>query len=339
MRKLLLLVSCTIILASCTNLNEGNNKNTDEKTSSAVNIQNSDNQSIEMIIKDTADASGYIKRAEFYLAEQQIGNAMRDINTALSIDSKNVDALLILSDIYYSLGDLDNIMLTLNKATEVAPYDSRPVIKLAELSFLQGNVRMADACVDKALQINRINPQAYYMRGIINLSNNDTTQALKNFNIARSQDDNFFDPIVQIAAIYAAQHNDMALDFYDLAYTLQPDNWSLPYEKALYLQDNGRPEEAIAIYDTILKNLPDNYDVIYNKGYVNLVYLLDYDMAIKYFDEALSIKPGSINALLNKGIAYEQKGNFTEAKSIYLQILRDNPNYQLAIDALRRIGE
>jgi len=338
MKKLLLLVTCALLLASCSESNNNHN-NSAEESSEIIDNKADDTQPNDMVITDTTDVNSYIKRARLYMTEQQVGNAMRDINSALSIDSKNIDALLLLSDIYYALGDQDNIKLTLSKATDIAPLDSRPIVKLAELSFLQGNVRMADAYIDKALQINRVNPQAYYMRGVINMSNNDTMQALKNFNIARSQDDNFFDPVVQIAAIYSAQHDELALDFYDLAISIQPDNFGVLYEKALYLQDNGKPEDAIAIYDTILKKVPENFDVIYNKGYVNLVYILDYDKAIEYFDHALAIKPKAVNAMLNKGIAYEQKGNFKEAKSIYLQILRDNPNYQLAIDALRRIGE
>ncbi|MBR5146394.1 MAG: hypothetical protein IKW54_02060, partial [Bacteroidales bacterium] len=47
----------------------------------------------------------------------------------------------------------------------------------------------------------------------------------------------------------------------------------------------------------------------------------------------------SVNALFNKGRTYEQMGDYINAKSIYLQILRNNPDYQLAIDAVNRISE
>lgn len=325
------------MVVSCSNVNEGDN--TKVKQQESVENQTDVRKEPGMIITDSLDADAYVQRARLYMSGEHVGDAMRDINTALSLDGDNIDALLVLADIYYALGDEDNIMLTLNRATEAAPYDTRPIIKLSELSFIQGNVRMADAYLDKALQINKINPQAYFMRGVISMSKNDTVQALKNFNLARNQDDSFFDPVIQIAAIYAAQHDDLAVDFYDLAISMQPDNWGVYYEKAMYLQDNGKPEEALSIYDTLNVKMPGNFDVIYNKGYVSLVYMLDYDGAIGYFNQALAIKPDAVNALLNKGVAYEQKGDFIEAKSIYLQILRDNPNYQLAIDALHRIGD
>ena len=293
----------------------------------------------EVYVADTLDVNGYINRARWYLANQKVGDAIRDINSALSIDGKNVDALLVLADIYYALGDENNILLTLNKATEIDPMDSRPIIKLAELSFLQRNTNMANAYLDKALELNSINPQAYYMRGIICMSKNDTVQALKQFMKARNQDDSFVDPVIQIASIYAAQRNPIARDYYNLAIELEPGNYGTYYDLAMYLQDNGNPEKALEIYDTLDVKMPGNYQILFNKGYVNLVYLSDYDKAIEEFDKALEVNPKSIDALLNKGVAYEQKGNYSQAKSIYLQILKGNPNYQLAIDALFRIGE
>ncbi len=321
-------MACILMLARCSE--SGNNK-TEEKQKVAA--------ATEDVVADTLNIDGYINRARWLLANQQVGNAIRDINSALSIDSKNIEALLVLADVYYALGDQDNILLTLNKASEIAPMDSRPVVKLAELSFLQGNINMANAYIDKALELNSMNPQAYYMRGIICMSRNDTVQALKQFMKARNQDDSFIDPVLQIASIYAAQRNPMAKDFYTLAIDMAPDNWGSYYDLAMYLQDNGSPEKALEIYDTLDARMPGNYQILFNKGYVNMVYLFEYDKAIENFDKALEINPKSVDALLNKGVAYEQKGNYKQARSIYLQILKDNPNYQLAIDALHRIGE
>ena len=331
MNRLFLALTCILLLASCSDIesDKGNKTNENQQLTSSENE----------FVADTLDVDGYINRARWYMANQQVGNAIRDINSALSIDGKNVDALLVLADIYYSLGDQDNILKTLNKATEIAPMDSRPVIKLAELSFLQGNPNMANAYLDKALELNSINPQAYYMRGVIYMSKNDTVQALKQFMRAKNQDDAFIDPVLQIANIYAAQHNPMARDFYNLAIELEPENYAIYYDLAMYLQDNGNPDKALEIYDTLDVKMPNNYQILFNKGYVNLVYLFEYDKAIECFDKALEVNTKSIDALLNKGVAYEQKGDFRQAKSIYLQILKANPNYQLAIDALQRMGE
>ena len=331
MKRFFVALAGLLMLAGCGESSDKNDKQSKENQQIVTSAQNE--------VTDTLDVNGYINRARWYLANEKIGNAIRDMNSALSIDGKNVDALLVLADIYYALGDQDNIMMTLNKATEISPLDSRPIIKLAELSFLQGNTNLANAYLDKALELKSLNPQAYYMRGVICLYKNDTVQALKQFMKARNQDDSFIDPVLQIASIYSAQRNPMAYDFYALALQMEPDNLGLYYDLAMYMQDNGKPEKALEIYDTLDVRMPGNYNVLFNKGYVNLVYLSNYDKAIEWFDKALEINPKSVDALLNKGVAYEQKGNFKQAKSIYLRILRDNPNYQLAIDALNRMGD
>lgn len=329
MKKFFLVLACALMLASCSE-----SENNEQQAQVAVV-----DEAEVLISKDTLDVDGYIRRARYYLVKEKVGNAMSDIRNALSLDDKNVDALLVLADIYYALGSEENILQTLNKATEIDPMDPRPLVKLAELSFLQGNVGMSNAYLDKALMLNSVNPQAYYLKGVIDMSRNDTLQALKQFMTAKGQDDSFVDPVLQIAAIYAAQRNPLARDFYSLAIEMAPDNLGAYYDMAIYLQDNGYPETALEYYDILDAKIPGDYHVLFNKGYVYLVYLFDNDKAIEWFDKALEVNPQSIDALLNKGIAYEQKGDFVQAKSIYLQILKDNPNYQLAIDALSRIGE
>lgn len=332
MRRFLLIVVC-LFLISCV-------RNTSEKNVPADDInQTSFNEVNAANVADTMDAAGYVDRARRNLSNEQISSAMKDINSALSLDKKNIEALLVLADIYYALGDEDNILLTLNKATECAPLDSRPIVKLSELSFLQGNVQMSNAYIDKALELDRYNPRAYFMRGMISLSANDTANAIKNFMTSRMQQDDFVDPIIQLAHLYAVKGDTLAKAFYKEAINVAPEDYALCYDYAMYLQDNGFPEEAMAYYDKLIEMMPDVFDFVYNKAYIYLVYFGDNQKALEYFDKALEIDPSSENALFNKGRVYEEMGDYINAKSIYLQILRKNPDYQLAIDAINRIGQ
>lgn len=332
MKNVFLIIVFSSFLLGCVNDTSNNKDNiADDRQGVAVSDVSAS--------VDTTRVETYIDKARRNLADEQISAAMRNINSALSLDRKNVDALLVLADIYYALGDEDNILLTLNKASECAPLDPRPIVKLSELSFLQGNARMSDAYIDKALELDRYNPRAYFMRGMIALSANDTIGALKNFMTSRMQQDDFVDPVVQIAHIYATQGDTVAKDFYKEAIAIAPQDYSLQYEYAMYLQDNGFPEEALACYDNLLEIMPDVFDFIYNKGYIYFVYYGENQKALECFDMALNIDPSSESALYNKGRVYEEIGDYINAKSIYLQILRKNPDYQLAIDAVNRLGE
>lgn len=338
MRRLILFFILSVLLVGCDNSSTKDKGKTVE-THKEVDKLSEYDAITDSIMSDTANIALYVKRAQVNLANERVSMAIKDINSALSINKKDIDALLVLADIYYALGDEDNILLTLNKATEYAPLDTRPIIKLSELSFLQGNIRMAGAYVDKALELDRFNPRAYFMRGMIQLSNNDTVNALKNFMTSRLQQDDFIDPIIQIAHIYAAKGDTIAKAFFEEAIRVAPQDYTLYYDYAMYLQENDYPEEALSYYDTLLNVIPNNPDFIYNKGYVYLVYLEDTQKALECFDKVLQIDPTSINALFNKGRTYELMGDFINAKSIYRQILRRNPDYQLAVDAINRLGE
>ena len=338
MRRLILFFILSVLLVGCDNSSTKDKGKTVETYKEVDKLSEYD-AITDSIMSDTANIALYVKRAQVNLANERVSMAIKDINSALSINKKDIDALLVLADIYYALGDEDNILLTLNKATEYAPLDTRPIIKLSELSFLQGNIRMAGAYVDKALELDRFNPRAYFMRGMIQLSNNDTVNALKNFMTSRLQQDDFIDPIIQIAHIYAAKGDTIAKAFFEEAIRVAPQDYTLYYDYAMYVQENDYPEEALSYYDTLLNVIPNNPDFIYNKGYVYLVYLEDTQKALECFDKVLQIDPTSINALFNKGRTYELMGDFINAKSIYRQILRRNPDYQLAVDAINRLGE
>ena len=339
MKKISLILMSILILLSCSE-NVSNKNNVDGATNEVVTIEKSDVEVIsEAISLDSLNVDLYVQRARLNIANEKISNAIKDINSALSLDKKNIDALLVLTDIYYALGDEDNILLTLNKASEYAPLDTRPIVKLSELSFLQGNFRMSAAYVDKALEMDKYNPKAYYMRGMLSMVENDTVAALKNFMTSRMQQSDFVDPLIQMAHIYVAKNDTLAKSFYKEAINVAPNSYYIVYDYAMYLQENGFPEEALSYYDTLLEIMPDNTDFNFNKGYVYLVYLGENERALECFNKVLQIDPTSVDALFNKGRTYEQMGDYINAKSIYLQILRNNPDYQLAIDAVNRISE
>ena len=117
-----------------------------------------------------------------------------------------METYLLLADVYYALGDQDNIASTLNKAVEINSLDARPLVKLAELNLLQQNYNLAFAYVDKALGLASYNPKAYFVKGMCYMvSKQDTVNALRNFQLASEQDANFYDPVEQISRIYAVQ--------------------------------------------------------------------------------------------------------------------------------------
>ncbi|MDD4373175.1 MAG: tetratricopeptide repeat protein [Bacteroidales bacterium] len=335
-RFVILLVSLCFLLVSCENKTDAKDQ---AKQNNALNQQDPDPLAVlnSQITNDSTNADLLVERAKLYFKQDRIDRALRDINQALSYDSKQLEAYLLLSEIYYGMGQAENVRKTLLKAAEVAPNDPRPQVKLAELNLLQRKLDLALGYTDKALAMKSYNPDTYYVRGMIFLARKDTLSAIKNFMIARDQDENFFEALYQIGVVYSAQHNPLAVDFLKDAIKRFPDSFVARYQLALYLQDHNAVDEAIAHYDTLLMMQPDNSHIFHNLGYVHLVYLLDYEKAISYFDTALSIDPDYIDALYNKGRTLEEMGQYLTARDIYEQVLNKQTNYPLAVEGMNRL--
>ncbi|MBR1513337.1 MAG: tetratricopeptide repeat protein [Bacteroidales bacterium] len=338
MKKSLLFVGALLAMLACNNTPNPEPKDTPQEPTESVSVSEAIQRISDSITLDSTNALLYVNRAKAYFANEQIGQAMVDINKSLKLDPKNIDTYLLLADVYYALGDQDNIASTLNRAAEINSLDARPLVKLAELNLLQQNFNMAFGYVDKALGLSSYNPRAYFIKGMCYMAaKQDTANALKNFQLASEQDASFYDPVEQISRIYSAQQPSYALDYLRKAQQQFPDHATSRYELALYLQSHGFPEEAVQHYDTLLMLRPDNYILLFNIGYVNYVYLENNEVALDYFNRALNANPNYIDAYYNKGRVLEQMGDYSQAVDIYKEVLKIQPDYRLAIDALNRI--
>lgn len=338
MKKPILFLGLFLALFACNNKPKTNPETTPQEPKAPITVSEAIRVLSDSIAMDSTNAHLYLNRAKAYFANEQVGQAMVDINSSLQYDPNNIDTYLLLADVYYALGDEANIASTLNRAVEVNPLDPRPYVKLAELNLLQQNFNLAIGYVDKSLELSSYNPRAYFVKGMCYMAaKQDTVSALKNFQLASEQDATFYDPVEQISRIYAAQQPPYALDYLRKAQQQFPEMPTARYELALYLQSHGFPEEALAHYDTLLMQQPENYIVLFNKGYVNYVYLMDNEAALDYFNKALTINPAYIDAKYNKGRVLEQMGDYSQATEIYKDVLKTQPDYKLAIDALNRV--
>ena len=336
--KSILFLGLLLALFACDNTPKPEPDNTIKEPATTFTVNEAIQLISDSIAMDSSNARLYVSRAKAYFATEQVGQAMVDINKSLQLDPNNLDTYLLLADVYYALGDQDNISSTLNKAVEINPLDARPLVKLAELNLLQQNFNLAIGYVDKALGLSSYNPRAYFVKGMCYMAaKQDTVSALKNFQLAAEQDATFYDPVEQISRIYATQQPPYTADYLRKAQQQFPDQPTARYELALYLQSHGEPEEALRHYDTLLMLRPDNYIVLFNIGYVNYVYLENNEVALDYFNRSLEANPKYIDAYYNKGRVLEQMGNYTQASEIYKEILKLQPDYRLAVDAINRI--
>ncbi len=106
------------------------------------------------------------------------------------------------------------------------------------------------------------------------------------------------------------------------------------YEKAQELIDEDELDEAIKIYDKILKIDPLDYRAWLDRGYAFLQ-LEKFEEALDSYNKAIEIKPKDTNAWYNKGIALSELERFEEAVEVFTILLEITPT---DIEALRELG-
>jgi len=121
-----------------------------------------------------------------------------------------------------------------------------------------------------------------------------------------------------IAARGAAYHRmekyDAALADYNLAIKLDPkDSYSL-YNRALVLEQRGRPAQAMHDYTASLKLRADNGDAYLKRGLL-FMQVKRLDDAIADFGRAHDLMPADPWSLANRGIAYAWKKDIRRAKA------------------------
>lgn len=158
-----------------------------------------------------------------------------------------------------------------------------------------------------------------------------------------------------------------AIERFDKAIEIEPDNLEIIYDKAVSLQMSLRFDDAISLYDRVLSVNPGDFASLVNKGlcFSNPAkkmleeavlcfdealrtapndsgvlslkgYALDslgrYREAILCFDMVLQQSPGDLNVTLNKGISLAHLGKYDEAIAYFDRVLVDEPHNSLALE-------
>jgi tetratricopeptide (TPR) repeat protein len=187
--------------------------------------------------------------------------------------------------------------------------------------------------------------------GLVRYADEDWTTAIASFEAALAQlQGSTVSLDISITHFYRgnayslSSNYEGAIQAYDAALEIKPDDHIALNNKGHALDALGRYEEAIQAYDAALEIKPDDPEALYNKG--NALYELGrYEEAIQAYDAVLKIKSDPLVALMalnNKGNALYELGRYEEAIQAYDAALAIYPDFSAALNnkgsALRGLG-
>jgi tetratricopeptide (TPR) repeat protein len=135
-----------------------------------------------------------------------------------------------------------------------------------------------------------------------------------------------FDKVQRGAHLYQKGDTAGALDEYNAALEMAPDDADLRRTRALLLGDLRRYEEAIAEFDHLLSSQPRNVDLLLLKG-MALYQVARFHESLTVCEEGLRLSPSDPNLHAMSGYAFESLGLLKEALGAFERSLtiKDNP--------------
>lgn len=290
------------------------------------------------ITQSPQDAALYNKRAHLHLKRNDVNNAAMDISQALKIDSTKADYYITAADISMAAGNPGGSMSALKKAAEIDPANIKAKERIAELYLIAMQYDQSIKYLDDILRLDIHNAKAYFMKGMNFKEKGDTTRAIGSFQTALEQRQDYYEPYIQLALIYTARADKLAMQYYDGALRLDPKSEEALYGRGMYYQEVLHDyDKAIQDYTTISLLNPKNRNAYFNLGFVHYQYLKVNSEALKYYNKAIECDPQWPEAWFNRGLTYETMGDIAKAKADYQQALSLRPDYPKAKMAIERV--
>ncbi|MBF0358324.1 MAG: tetratricopeptide repeat protein [Magnetococcales bacterium] len=139
---------------------------------------------------------------------------------------------------------------------------------------------------------------------------------------------------VPLSNMGLALHNkgrlDEAVASYQKALAINADNTGTLFNLGNVLKEQGKLDEAVTTYQKVISIKPDDADA-YNNLAITLQELSRLDEAVASYQKALKIKPDYLEALCNLGVAFQEQGKLEKAVECYQEALKINPEYAEAL--------
>jgi tetratricopeptide (TPR) repeat protein len=338
MRNFIFYIFIAVLFISCNN--EPQKKSVLEETDYKQEVLETDtffSKINEKIRNDIQNAELYLERAELYYEKEDLASAKSDIDRAYLIDTTNLNTLISLADYWINVGKLGFSLSVLEKAELIHPENSVVNAKLSELYLVGRDNKKSMRFAELAVKYDIFNPMAYYLKGFNFLEMGDTIRAISSYQTAVEQDPNFYEPFVELGVLFASRHDPLAIQYYDNALAIRPNEKNVLYSKGMYLQEHGLYDEAIKTYFKATKMFPEFREAHFNLGYVHMFYLKIYREAVNHFTNAVKVDPKYYQAYYNRGYCFELMGDIANAEKDYKYTLFLNPDYTNAALGLERV--
>lgn len=339
MRYAITFLLSLLILGAC---QQGSDKeNTGNNTSQRQSYQQpgSTMDSINKLLSnDKYNAELLAIRAKLHLAAKNIDAARNDINVANTIDTNVAVLREARGEMAYLLNRSRLAREEWEACLKLDPKNTNCLMRLTELYIAVQEYDRALELVNRLIDIDSDDPQAYFMKGIIVRDKyRDTTLALQYFQNAVDLKQDYIDALDMMGVLLAARGDTLAKYYYQRILEQQPNRDDIYYKLGIFYMNQEETNRALEAYTKATQINPRNSEAYYSMGYMH-INLKDYQTARDLFSKSIQAADRNYRAYYGRGYAHEMLGDVLNAQKDYRKAIEILPMYTPAQEALARVN-
>lgn len=273
------------------------------------------------------------KNAEAHLLRARIGGRKRQLDTAKKAYKQVIDLDKNILPAYHELAAILIVEKKIQEAEDLlhlailqSPKVQNSYFVLAHFYQMMGKTKDEEAQYKKAIEIAPKNKAGYFLLARYYLRQKNGAEAENALKTASGIDKKDDEPFLILGDFYLGQNKtDSAEKAYLAAKSALPKSgkWGKRLA-ALYLSQSKNKQAAAEIDSLLQRNESDN-DAMFLKGHL---LLLDkkHLLAIDQFNKVLIVNPAYPQAHYYLGLAYANTADSVQAKTAFLNAVKDAPN-------------
>ncbi|MEE9438407.1 MAG: tetratricopeptide repeat protein [Saprospiraceae bacterium] len=262
--------------------------------------------------------------------------SIKDLESAMRIDSLNPDYFHLLADNYLDYYRSREALATMHKVVQMYPTREASLLKLAEMQLILRQYENSISTVNAIIMKNPLSSEAYFMLGMNFRSMKDIDRAINSFQTAVEFDSELVDAWLILGELHEKKGTKDAIKYYNNAMTIAPNKSEVIHSKAFYLQNHGDIPGALKLYKSI--NIKDaQYVIAYLNAGILRLEQDSLDLAFEQFNILISIQPQNFLAYYYRGIIHKALNDNAKAKADFQNCLNINPKYKDAELALAKL--
>lgn len=252
-------------------------------------------------------------QARVAFSDNRVQEAERLIDTALAANPKLKEALYMKAANYLSQGKPDQAEAVYRQILDIDPGAYEAVLAIADVQYKKGDMQAAEQSIQTAEKIAPNALQVRYTRGLFELRRGKMEAASSALlDILRVAPDHRPTALAYAIASTSLGKSEQGLKYAEKILASEPENLLAAQLVAANQIKIGNAQSAIKTLTAFLPKYPQDAKLLTLMGEAYM-HLKDYNQAMRYFDKAEDLDPGSALIKSRQAAGHLSKGASTQA--------------------------